>query len=63
MVLNILKIVVFPIYNLFFKYKNSILSKEGWRNGSASASRAEGWVFESLTLHFALFLGYKIKIY
>ena len=25
---------------------------EGWRNGSASASRAEGWVFESLTLHF-----------
>ncbi|CAG8459110.1 1313_t:CDS:2 [Cetraspora pellucida] len=21
----------------------------GWRNGSASASRAEGWVFESLT--------------
>ena len=31
------------------------LSKEGWRNGSASASRAEGWVFESLTLHFAIF--------
>ena len=56
MYLNILKIFKNPTYGSSLSYKNSKLNREGWRNGSASASRAEGWVFESLTLHFCIFV-------
>ncbi|KXN71531.1 zf-DHHC-domain-containing protein [Conidiobolus coronatus NRRL 28638] len=42
------KFICFPLINLQ-DMKLKVMTR--WRNGSASASRAEGWEFESLTRH------------
>ena len=45
--------------------RGKLITLGAWRNGSASDSRSEGWVFESLrphTFYFYFFHNYKIII-